>query len=211
MEEGPVISQIVPINYVSRDEHLTPRVWVRMGPYNPCFNPCDSAVAGGVPPYLYKLPKETSLQASSFSYPDRASRATMPSLPVDANAFIQYSEAVFSTVEGAATSSGSSGRPLCGTCGQTFGRPQDLRRHINDVHKPRRQCPFCSYGWSRADKIKAHLTDAHRDELSAEVLQGICALRGQAVVEFLDSFEYLRRDVMPQIYASSTTLFPSQF
>ncbi len=52
--------------------------------------------------------------------------------------------------------------------------------------------------------------DAHRDVLSADVLQGICALRGQAVVVFLDAYEDLRHSVIPQIYASSTPLFPSQ-
>ncbi|KAH9173092.1 hypothetical protein EDB89DRAFT_1961238 [Lactarius sanguifluus] len=145
----------------------------------------------------------------------------MSSIQADASSFVQYSEAVFTTgtVEGAsnmilsqhaATSGASAVRPLCEICGQSFGRPQDLRRHFKDKHMPRSQCPFCFYEWSRPDKIKTHLTDVHRDVLSAEVLQGICALRGQAVVEFLETYEMLR-SVIPQIYASSTPLFPSQF
>ncbi|KAH9032877.1 hypothetical protein EDB85DRAFT_2145274 [Lactarius pseudohatsudake] len=125
----------------------------------------------------------------------------MSSTQADASFFIQYSEAVSTTgtVEGAsnmilsqhaATSGGV--RPLCGTCGQSFGRPQDLKRHVIDKHMPRRQCPFCFYEWSRADKIKAHLTEVHRDVFSAEILQGICSLRGQAVIEFIQTYEMLR-------------------
>ncbi|KAH8992178.1 hypothetical protein EDB92DRAFT_1816023 [Lactarius akahatsu] len=141
----------------------------------------------------------------------------MPPTQADASSFVQYSEAVFTTgtVEGAsnmilsqhAATTGAV-RPLCGICGQSFGRPQDLKRHIKDKHMPRRQCPFCSHEWSRPDRIKAHLTDAHRDALSAEVLQGICALRGQAVVDFLETYEILR-SVLPQIYSSSAPLLPS--
>lgn len=102
-------------------------------------------------------------------------------------------------------------RTLCGACGMTFGRPQEFRRHVDEMHSltPRRQCPFCSHEWTRVGKIKAHLAEAHHDVLSAEVLQGIGALRGRAMVEFLNNYEYLRA-VIAEIYGPSPPLFPSQ-
>ncbi|KAH9036275.1 hypothetical protein EDB84DRAFT_1437696 [Lactarius hengduanensis] len=117
----------------------------------------------------------------------------MSSTQADASSFIQYSEAVFTTgtVEGASNMILSQGASSLWDLRPELGRPQDLRRHIIDKHMPRRQCPFCSHEWSRPDRIKAHLTEAHRDVLSAEVLQGICALRGQAVVNFLETYEPL--------------------
>jgi hypothetical protein len=49
--------------------------------------------------------------------------------------------------------------------------------------------------------------DTHIDVLSAEILQGISALRGKEVVVFLDSFEYLRRNELAhwQAFASFTS------
>ncbi|KAH9053733.1 hypothetical protein EDB87DRAFT_1580867 [Lactarius vividus] len=142
----------------------------------------------------------------------------MSSIQADASSFIQYySEAVFTTgtVEGASdmilsqhAATSCAVRLLCGTCGQSFGRPQELKRHIKDKHMPRSQCPFCFYEWSRPDKIKTHLTNVHRDAFSAEVLKEICALRGQAAVDFFKTYEILR-SVIPQIYASTTLPFPS--
>ncbi|KAI9429292.1 hypothetical protein H4582DRAFT_308701 [Lactarius indigo] len=127
----------------------------------------------------------------------------MSSTPVDANSFLQYSQEYFitgtsSTVLSQVSTSGGV-RPLCGICGQSFGRPQELSRHINDKHMPPRQCPFCSHKWTRPDRIKTHITDVHRGEFSAEVLQGICSLRGQAVVNFFDTYEYLRQSVIPEV------------
>jgi hypothetical protein len=46
--------------------------------------------------------------------------------------------------------------------------------------------------------------DTHRDVLSAENLDGICNLRGQDVVVFLDTFELLRRNELAQAFASIT-------
>lgn len=74
---------------------------------------------------------------------------------------------------------------------------------------PLRRCPFCPYEWSRPEKIKAHLTDAHHNILSPENLQGICDLRGQKVVVFLDSFESIRNTEFVQIPASPTFLSPA--
>ncbi|KAF8264647.1 hypothetical protein EI94DRAFT_440870 [Lactarius quietus] len=109
--------------------------------------------------------------------------------------------------QGSTTSSGV--RHLCETCGKSFGRPQDVRRHVIDVHMPRRRCPFCYYEWSRVNKIKAHLSGVHSNVFSAENLQSICALRGQDMVVFLDNFESFRYNLneLAQILASSTLLF----
>ncbi|KAN0131184.1 hypothetical protein V8E53_011076 [Lactarius tabidus] len=136
----------------------------------------------------------------------------MPSTPADANPSFPESEAAFTTIEGTTTApaqvegagTSSDVRPLCDTCGKSFGRPQDVRRHIKDLHTPRRRCPFCPHEWSRPEKIKAHLTDVHRDLLSAENLQGICALRGQQVFVFLDTFAFIHSAELAQIPASLT-------
>lgn len=82
---------------------------------------------------------------------------------------------------------GTSGRLHCfyEDCEATFGRPQERKRHVIDVHTLRRQCPFCLYAWSRPDKIRAHLMKNHQDELPQEVLNEIRAKRGQHLVAFL--------------------------
>ena len=74
---------------------------------------------------------------------------------------------------------------LYGDCKATFGRPQERRRHLIDVHTLRRQCPFCLYHWTRPDKIRAHLMKNHHDELPQEVLNKIRAKRGQDLVALL--------------------------
>jgi len=83
--------------------------------------------------------------------------------------------------------SDTSGRSHChyGDCKATFGRPQERRRHLIDVHTLRRQCPFCLYEWARPDKIRAHLMKKHYDELPQEILNEIRAKRGQHLVAFL--------------------------
>ncbi|KAH9048237.1 hypothetical protein EDB84DRAFT_293872 [Lactarius hengduanensis] len=81
----------------------------------------------------------------------------------------------------------TSGRLHCfhEDCEATFGRPQERKRHVIDVHTLRRQCPFCLYSWSRPDKIRAHLIKNHHHELPQEVLNEIRAKRGQHLVAFL--------------------------
>ncbi|KAI9428321.1 hypothetical protein H4582DRAFT_2176485 [Lactarius indigo] len=71
-------------------------------------------------------------------------------------------------------------------CEVTFGRPQERKRHVIDVHMPRRQCALCFYEWSRPDKIKPHFMENHQDELPQEVLNEIRAKCGQGLVAFLE-------------------------
>lgn len=138
----------------------------------------------------------------------------MPSTPASVNPSLRESGAASTTIEGtsmvpaqaegAATSSYV--RPVCDACGKSFGRPQDVRRHVKDLHTPRRQCPLCPYEWSRPAKIKIHLTDVHRDLLSAEDLKDICTLRGQMVAVFLNSFASIHSTELAQIPTSPTSL-----
>ena len=74
-------------------------------------------------------------------------------------------------------------RIFCEVCGGRFRRPQELKRHVGDVHAPQRQCPFCNFQWKRPNKIKAHILDAHRD--IPDILRDISKLRGKALVEFV--------------------------
>ncbi|KAH9038287.1 hypothetical protein EDB84DRAFT_1097480 [Lactarius hengduanensis] len=97
----------------------------------------------------------------------------------------------------------------CQVCGNRFSRPQELKRHEVDVHDPSRQCPFCLYQWKRPDIIRAHLVDVHRDVLPAEILYQIRARRGKDLVEFLDTYEHLPGNVVPQAGGSSAPLFPA--
>ncbi len=82
--------------------------------------------------------------------------------------------------------------PVCDVCGRRFGRPQELKRHSDQVHMPPRKCPieFCTYKWKRPDKIKAHITEVHSSEFCPEILQGIRTLRGKDVVKFVDDYEF---------------------
>ena len=82
-------------------------------------------------------------------------------------------------------------RPVCEYCEEDFGRVQELKRHVKDIHMPRRRCPFCDITWSRPAKIKAHLIADHAEKFTAEVLKGIKALCGQRVTEFLDAYHYI--------------------
>jgi len=100
-------------------------------------------------------------------------------------------------------------RNLCGTCGQKFGRPQELKRHVEYVHSPPRHCPFCPFQWKRPDKIRTHLLEVHHDVPSAGALQEIHPRRGLGLVEFLDTYEHVRHNAIPQAGASSTPLFPA--
>ncbi len=70
-------------------------------------------------------------------------------------------------------------------CKATFGRLQERKRHVTDVHKPLHRCPFCLYEWSRPDKIKTHLMTKHQDK--PQVLNEIRAKRGRRLVAFLNA------------------------
>ena len=70
-------------------------------------------------------------------------------------------------------------------CKATFKRLQERKRHLIDVHTPRRRCPFCPRVWSRPDKIKTHLMEKHQDR--PRVLNEIRAKRGRRLVMFLNT------------------------
>ncbi|KAH8991063.1 hypothetical protein EDB86DRAFT_2936487 [Lactarius hatsudake] len=72
-------------------------------------------------------------------------------------------------------------------CKGTFGRPQEHKRHLIDVHTPRRRCPFCLYEWSRPNKIKTHLMKNHQDKVPRKVLNEIRAKRGWRLLAFLNN------------------------
>jgi hypothetical protein len=80
-------------------------------------------------------------------------------------------------------------QPRCKcVCGKTFGRRQELKRHLDQVDKPRQMCPFkpCTYNWIRLDKIKAHIINDHANKFCPDLLEQICKLRGKKMIEFLD-------------------------
>ncbi|KAH8985729.1 hypothetical protein EDB86DRAFT_2316370 [Lactarius hatsudake] len=97
---------------------------------------------------------------------------------------------------------------VCQACGVRFRRLQELRRHEIDVHSPPRQCLFCHYQWKRPHKIKDHLLKVHCSELPPETLEGISALNGRGLVEFLETSEHLPHDVMPLAGGFSTPTLP---
>jgi len=49
--------------------------------------------------------------------------------------------------------------------------------------------------------------EVHHDFLPAEDLEQLRGLRGQAVVEFIETYEYPRSNAMPPTYTSSTLHF----
>lgn len=93
----------------------------------------------------------------------------------------------------------------CGDCGKSFGRPQDLKRHWKEVHTMSlRKCPFkpCTYEWKRSDKIKAHIIEVHGSGLCPVVFEGIRALPGKGVIEFVDAYEFGCSFKTPEPYIS---------
>jgi hypothetical protein len=78
-------------------------------------------------------------------------------------------------------------------CGQTFGRGQELRRHLVQVDQPRQTCPFklCTYNWKRLDKIKAHIMNVHASKFCPKLLEEIRNLRGKKMDKFLEQLEVL--------------------
>ena len=96
----------------------------------------------------------------------------------------------------AAGSGNSPGRAVhrCGTCGKVFKRNQELKRHREQVHVPKRECSFefCPYKWTAARPalIKDHFTEVHGSKFDPEVLEAIRPLRGRDVLEFMDTYAF---------------------
>ena len=79
--------------------------------------------------------------------------------------------------------------PYCPT-GKDFGRFQELKRHVRDLHVPPSSCPFCDFTWTRPDKIKDHIISNHGDTFTAEFLIKFRAFSGRQVTEFLGADDY---------------------
>ncbi|KAI9436207.1 hypothetical protein H4582DRAFT_2058882 [Lactarius indigo] len=130
------------------------------------------------------------------AYPDAASQfSPRPEL------------ALFTGAQEAAERSGkdcASGgeKHICARCGKISKRSQELARHFREIHDPPRQCPLCPLQWKRAYKIKKHLIKAHYEEFTP-VVEGIRILQGQDVIEFVETFEFLRNFELPEMTASS--------
>ena len=86
----------------------------------------------------------------------------------------------------------------CANCISVFGRPQELARHMRDVHDPgsSRKCPLCPPAdrrlWKRPYLLKNHLIKDHSGEFTEDVLVGIRSLMGKDVFAFVDTFTQLQ-------------------
>jgi hypothetical protein len=111
-------------------------------------------------------------------HPSNAPQLPPPEVaqPADLTPDVQVTEAA-----GSGNSAGGA-VPRCGTCGKSFKRNQEVKRHWNQVHVPKRECPFefCPYKWTvaRPAKIKDHITKVHGSEFDPGVLQQICHWNG---------------------------------
>ena len=85
---------------------------------------------------------------------------------------------------------GRRARPVCVHCNKDFGRMQELKRHLNEKHTPRRRCPFCDVPWTRPNGMKAHLMGRHVERFTAPMLEAINALRGRRFFEFMDAYDH---------------------
>ncbi|KAH9966463.1 hypothetical protein BC827DRAFT_1176066 [Russula dissimulans] len=73
-----------------------------------------------------------------------------------------------------------------GDCDKTYGRLQELKRHIRDKHNIPRKCPFCDTTWTRPETIRGHLVVQHQDHLTEEECDYILKLRGrEGTIHFL--------------------------
>jgi len=99
--------------------------------------------------------------------------------------------AIKRTTDNQSHAMGLRARLVCAFCEEDFGRVQELKRHVKDIHMPRRRCPFCNVTWTRPANIKAHLIADHAEKFTAEVLNRIKALCGRRVTEFLDEYDYV--------------------
>ncbi|KAI9436200.1 hypothetical protein H4582DRAFT_461242 [Lactarius indigo] len=95
----------------------------------------------------------------------------------------------------------ASEKHVCWRCRKVFKRIQEIARHAREVHDPPRQCPLCPFQWKRAYKIQKHLISAHHKEFTP-VVEGIRILRGQDVVRFVETFEFLRNFELPETTVS---------
>ncbi|KAH8992206.1 hypothetical protein EDB92DRAFT_1816048 [Lactarius akahatsu] len=154
----------------------------------------------GQPQRLSGSPHEASAAHpwETQAYPDAGSQFLLPK------------RALFTGAQGAeqpghGSASGREKR-VCGRCGKVFKRNQETARHVREAHESPRQCPLCPFQWKRPCKIQKHLISAHGKELTP-VVEAIRVLRGQDVVGFVETFEFLRNFELPETTASSPPPF----
>jgi len=73
-------------------------------------------------------------------------------------------------------------------CDESYGRSQDVRRHIREGHdiSLAPKCFVCGTKWTRAEIIKRHLISKHRDYFTEEQRRKIRHSRGlNNTIEFL--------------------------
>lgn len=75
-----------------------------------------------------------------------------------------------------------------------FKRPQELERHIREVHgsESPRKCPFCPPDrrpWKRPYLLRDHLIADHRAKFGEDDIKRILVLKGKRVFEFVDAIK----------------------
>ena len=79
---------------------------------------------------------------------------------------------------------------------KSFARPQDLARHVREVHdSDSRECPLCppdSRAWKRPYLLKDHLVDEHHEDFEEDDIERIRFLKGRNVFMFVDTIESLQ-------------------
>ena len=71
-----------------------------------------------------------------------------------------------------------------------FKRPQELERHVREVHEvhgPPPKCLFCPRTWKRAYHMKNHMINDHREKLAEDVFERILVLEGKKFFAFVDT------------------------
>ena len=91
---------------------------------------------------------------------------------------------------------------------KSFTRPQDLARHVREVHDSDspRKCPLCPpdrRAWKRPYLLKDHLINDHREEFGEDNIERIRFLKGRNVFMFLSSL-HSHKSMSAQILNSST-------
>lgn len=144
------------------------------------------------PATITVLPACVHVESQSNFPPHEASTLRLPLIRVNSNVSQAQPHETGEHVtiqsaqgHGQRTSTRRSARPTCTDCNRDFLRIQELKRHLRDVHEPRRQCPFCGFTWTRPDKIKDHIITNHCSKFTAEKLEIFKALCGQNIVAFL--------------------------
>jgi hypothetical protein len=77
-----------------------------------------------------------------------------------------------------------------GDCDKSYGRPQEVSRHIRDKHlEITPKCFLCDFKWTRTEKIRKHLLFEHRGRFTVKQRRKIRRCRG--LDDTLDYLEIL--------------------